>query len=290
MIQDIFPHIYHNEYRNASPGKDSIALYYEGDALLLKRGGREKSIADTSAWQEDSVPVFPRFGDLDDVSLYENAVYLFTIDDEEFFLVDEIKTVPLGFTMEKIASLLNKDDHCPQFAAVTGRQLYDWYKDRKYCGRCGKPLKKDIKERMLYCECGQIEYPKISPAVIVAVLNGDKILLSKYAGRNYTRYGLTAGFCEIGESVEDTVRREVMEEVGLRVKNIRFYKSQPWSFSNSVLIGFFCDLDGADEITVDTSELSEAVWVKRSDVPAESRGGNSLTEEMMLLFRAGKEI
>jgi len=89
---------------------------------------------------------------------------------------------------------------------------------------------------------------------------------------------------------EETTHREVMEEVGLRVKNIRFYKSQPWSFSNSVLIGFFCDLDGADEITVDTSELSEAVWVKRSDVPAESRGGNSLTEEMMLLFRAGKEI
>lgn len=275
MIQDIFPHVYHNEYHDVRPKPESIALYYEGDTLLIKR--------------DAGVPVFPRFADFENNKIYENATYLFTIDEDEFFLVDEVPGFPHGFSMEKIASLLNKDDHYPQFAAVTGRQLRDWYRDRKYCGRCGKPLKKDTKERMLYCDCGQIEYPKISPAVIVAVLNGDKILLSKYAGRDYTRYGLTAGFCEIGETVEDTVRREVMEEVGLRVKNIRFYKSQPWSFSNSVLIGFFCDLDGSDEITVDTNELSEAVWVERGDIPAESRGGNSLTEEMMQLFRAGKE-
>lgn len=161
MIQDIFPHVYHNEYHDVRPRPESIALYYEGDTLLIKR--------------DAGVPVFPRFADFENNKIYENATYLFTIDEDEFFLVDEVPGFPHGFSMEKIASLLNKDDHYPQFAAVTGRQLRDWYRDRKYCGRCGKPLKKDTKERMLYCDCGQIEYPKISLAVIVAVLNGDKI-------------------------------------------------------------------------------------------------------------------
>lgn len=309
MIQDIFPHIYHNEYHNISPKPESIALYYEKDALLLARDESKfwKNSEDTPD-AKPGAPVFPRFSDLEKAfrrkeapgadgessaadaaaSLYENAVYLFTIDDDEFFLVNELASVPTGFYMEKIAVLVNRDDHYPQFAAVTGRQLYDWYRDRKYCGRCGRPLKKDTKEHMLYCECGQIEYPKISPAVIVAVTNGSKILLSRYSGRNYTRFGLTAGFCEIGESVENTVCREVMEEVGLHVKNIRFYKSQPWSFSNSVLIGFFCEVDGSDSITIDTNELAEAVWVERKDIPTEERGGNSLTEEMINFFRDNK--
>lgn len=83
-------------------------------------------------------------------------------------------------------------------------------------------------------DCGQMEYPKISPAVIVGILHKDKILMSKYAGRdNITYYALIAGFTEIGESIEETIRREVMEEVGLKVKNIRYYKSQPWSFSET---------------------------------------------------------
>ena len=79
--------------------------------------------------------------------------------------------------------------------------------------------------------------------------------MSKYAGRNYKKYALLAGFAEIGETLEETVKREVMEEVGLKVKNIRYYKSQPWSFSDTLLMGFYCDLDGSDEITLDRKNL-----------------------------------
>mgnify|MGYP000665301821 FL=1 len=131
-----------------------------------------------------------------------------------------------------------------------------------------------------------MEYPKLSPAVIVAVRNGEKLLLSKYAGREFTNYALIAGFAEIGEPIEDTVRREVMEEVGLKVKNLRFYKSQPWSFTDTLLFGFFCDLDGDDTICLDEEELSLAVWMERSQIPVDEYE-ISLTREMMTLFKNG---
>ena len=139
---------------------------------------------------------------------------------------------------------------------------------------------------MMYCpHCQTMEYPKLSPAVIVAVRNGDKLLLSKYAGREFTNYALIAGFAEIGEPIEDTVRREVMEEVGLKVKNIRFYKSQPWSFSDTLLFGFFCDLDGDDTIRLDEEELALAEWHERSQIPDDAYE-ISLTREMTL-FKNG---
>ena len=122
------------------------------------------------------------------------------------------------------------------FAGITGYQLNNWYRNRKFCGRCGHKMRHDEKERMMRCDhCGNMEFPKICPAVIIGVTDGDKILMSKYAGRAYKKYGLLAGFTEIGETIEETVQREVMEEVGLKVKNIRYYKSQPWSFSDTIL-------------------------------------------------------
>ena len=146
-------------------------------------------------------------------------------------------------------------------------------------------MKPDHKERMLLCpSCRNMVYPRISPAVIVGVLNGDKILMSKYAGRPYTNYALIAGFNEIGESAEQTVAREVMEEVGLKVKNIRYYKSQPWAFSGSLLLGFFCDLDGSDRITLDRNELAEAGWFKWDEI-ALTDDHLSLTREMIMQFK-----
>ena len=99
----------------------------------------------------------------------------------------------------------------------------------------------DKKERMMRCEyCGQMEFPKICPAVIIGVTDGNRLLMSKYAGRDYKKYALIAGFAEIGETIEETVQREVMEEVGLKVKNLRYYKSQPWSFFGYTVVWIFC--------------------------------------------------
>ena len=132
-----------------------------------------------------------------------------------------------------------------------------------------------------------MEYPKICPAVIIGVTDGDRILMSKYAGRTYKKYALLAGFTEIGETVEQTVAREVMEEVGLKVKNIRYYKSQPWAFSDTLLMGFYCDLDGSDEITLDREELSLAEWFERDKIPVEP-SRDSLTNEMIIKFKLGE--
>ena len=135
--------------------------------------------------------------------------------------------------------------------------------------------------------CGMTEYPKISPAVIIAIIDGDKILLTKYAKRRYKNYALVAGYVEVGESFEDTVNREVMEEVGLRVKNITYYKSQPWSFTDTMMIGFFAQLDGDNKITRQEEELAEAGWFHRDEIP-ESDTKLSIGQEMIDLFKSGK--
>ena len=150
-------------------------------------------------------------------------------------------------------------------------------------------MKHDTKERMMYCpSCGRREYPVLMPAVIVGITNGDKIICSKYEGRSFKQYALIAGFAEIGETIEETVQREVMEEVGLKVKNLRYYKSQPWSFSGTLLFGFFCDVDGDDTLTVDHKELSIAQWFERDQIIGQDTD-SSLTNEMMMVFAAGKE-
>jgi NAD+ diphosphatase len=104
----------------------------------------------------------------------------------------------------------------------------------------------------------------------------------------YAGTALIAGFVEVGETIEDTVRREVMEEAGIRVANIRYYKSQPWGFASNLMIGVICDLDGSDEIAVhDTNEVAEAVWIPRDEVQVQDNGV-SLTFEMINRFKNGE--
>ena len=136
--------------------------------------------------------------------------------------------------------------------------------------------------------CGRTIYPRIIPAVIVGVINGDKILLTKYAGRDVPFYALIAGFTEIGETFEETVKREVMEEAGIRVKNIRYYKSQPWGIVDDLLAGFYCDVDGDPTIHMDKNELKEAGWHTRDEIVLQPTD-HSLTNEMMTRFKNGLE-
>ena len=146
-------------------------------------------------------------------------------------------------------------------------------------------MEHDSKERMMRCsQCGNMEYPRISPAVIVGVTDGDRLLLSRYAGREYGGYALLAGFSEIGESLEATISREVYEEVGLKVKNPVYYKSQHWGLTDTLLVGFFAELDGDDTITLDREELSMAEWIHRNDIPP-ADPNISLTGDMIEHFR-----
>ena len=134
--------------------------------------------------------------------------------------------------------------------------------------------------------CNALSFPVIAPAVIVAIRNGNRILLTKYADRETPRYALVAGFIEIGETMEDTVIREAMEEVGLKIKNLRYQGNQPWGFSSNMMYGYWADVDGDDTIRMDRNELKEAVWMERENVPA-TPNAPDLTHTMMEMFRLG---
>lgn len=126
--------------------------------------------------------------------------------------------------------------------------------------------------------------------MIVAVVDKEKerLLLTRYAGRKGGNYALIAGFSEVGETLEETARREVMEEVGLKIRNLRYYASQPWSFSDTLLAGFYAELDGSDEIQLEREELSEGVWLSREEIPVQDTS-ISLTGTMIERFRNGEE-
>lgn len=273
MIQDIFPMKFHNEYIDKKPNYNSSIIYFQEENILMK--------------QVEEKQIFPIFKELNCIT--DNYIYLFAVDDIDYFLLMGEPEISLeGYVYESIGRFRDYVPKYMGFVMVTAFHLYHWYLDNRYCGRCGKSLVQDIKERMLFCpECHNIVYPRIAPAVIVAIINGDKILMTKYASSEYKRYALVAGFAEIGETLEETVAREVMEEVGLKVKNICYYKSQPWAFSGTLLSGFFAELDGSDEIILEEEELSEGAWFHRDDIPFKD-DEVSLTREMIRVFQEGK--
>ncbi len=174
------------------------------------------------------------------------------------------------------------------FAASTASHVQRWMRSRFFCGHCGSKNRHSETERAMVCPLCQLrEYPKISPAVIVAVIDKERIVLTKDKHGAYPNYALVAGFVEIGESPIDTVIREVKEEVGLRVKNIREYKSQPWGFSDTLMLAYTAELDGDDTIVYQESELKGAYWFHRKDVPVLERH-ISVGQEMIEMFKLGK--
>lgn len=140
-------------------------------------------------------------------------------------------------------------------------------------------------ERAMVCsECGDIVYPVISPVIIVGVTDHDKLLLTKYANNEFKMHGLIAGYVEIGETLEAAVIREVREEVGLAIKNLRYFGSQPWGLTHILIAGFFAEVDGNSQIHLDEKELSKGIWVSRDELPHELND-ISITYEMIEAFR-----
>ena len=152
---------------------------------------------------------------------------------------------------------------------VAGRaiQIVNWNNDHKYCGRCGTLTKVLEGERAKKCsKCGLINYPRISPAIIVAVVKEGKLLLAHNNQSPKELYSVVAGFVEPGETFEECVLREVREETGVAVKNIKYFGNQPWPFPNSLMIGFTAEYDGG-EIQVDGKEIGHADWYSPSEMP-----------------------
>jgi NAD+ diphosphatase len=152
---------------------------------------------------------------------------------------------------------------------VAGRagQLVHWHRNHRFCGRCGTPTEDHRPERAKLCPaCGLINHPRVSPAVIVAVVKGRRLLLARAHRFPAKFYSVLAGFAEPGETLEECVQREVLEEVGVRVKNVRYFGSQPWPFPDSLMVAFTAEhADG--EIRVDSAEISDAGWFGAGALP-----------------------
>lgn len=153
------------------------------------------------------------------------------------------------------------------FLGLAGRayQLVEWARTHRFCGACATPLQLLEGERCFRCpNCGHSAYPRISPAMMVLVRKGEQVLLALHTNSPYQRYTALAGFLEAGESVEEAIHREVYEEVGLRVHNLRYFGSQSWPFPHSLMMAYTADyLDG--EIRLDASEIADARWFGADD-------------------------
>lgn len=269
MLQDIEPHVYKNEMRFEPPASGDRAVLCGSAGAALR--------------EENGMLALPAVEDFPPDTRW---IYGFSIDGGRYYLPLEGAALPEGYGWRASARYRQSGPGDVVFACAVGESLTRWYRSSRFCGACGGRTEPGTAERSLVCtRCGQVRYPKICPAVIVAVTHGERLLLTRYAGRSFTRYALVAGFNEIGESIEATVRREVLEETGLRVGRLRFYKSQPWVVTDSLLMGFFAELEGPDRIVRQESELAEARWFDRAELPAD-HSGDSLTGEMIELFRA----
>ena len=276
MIHEIYPKKYYVAYTECTPEPEDTVFLFGENTVCCR--------------EENGIIEFPKFGELSCADEAE-FLYLFSIDKERFFLPDMRVAHSIGcperYERQETGLFRTVEPRYLAFAAVTAQELYLWYAQSKYCGCCGAKTAHSKTERACVCpQCGAVVYPRISPVVIVAVTNGEYLLVTRYKDRPYRRYALVAGFAEVGESLEDTVRREVFEETGVRVKNISYYKSQPWGFTSTLLSGFFCELDGDPAITIDENELSEAIWLHRDHIPP-ADSSIALTSEMMEKFRTG---
>lgn len=278
MIQDIYPHKLENRYIPVASAVDSSPVFcFDGRSLLIRQ-------------TEDGfeLPTKSELG-------LTRTNFLFIVDKVAYFRPDAMSVIntPEGFEFKRISEVRRMSHKSGEliYAAFTALHLDKWYKDNRFCGRCGEKTEHSNTERALVCpNCGRVIYPRINPAVIVGITDGDRMVLTQYKGRkDIDFYALVAGFLEIGETFEECVAREVMEEVGLKVKNIRYYKSQPWGIADDILAGYFCDVDGDTTIRMDENELKVAKWMKREEIVLQP-DNMSLTNEMMTIFKNGQKV
>ena len=255
MFQDIAPHKFDNRFLTDCIRPEDVLLCYKGSHLLLR--------------PVDGKYELPRACHFPQQVAME-AIYLFSVDSTRYFGFWQphgLTDVP-GLDWQSTQFLRTVTDPVLLFAGMEGWHLYRWFRINRFCGHCGKPTQLKSDERATLCPgCGNIVYPRISPAIITAVIHQGKLLLARNANSPQGRFGLVAGFVEFGESLEETVRREVREEVGLRVKEVEYFGSQPWPFSESLMLGFLAYVEGDPTPHPDMTEIIEAKWVTPDEVP-----------------------
>jgi NAD+ diphosphatase len=272
MLNEIGPGIFDSKYFHHHKIEDEdFVLCYSDNQVLLKKSGEDFEIPRKRDFTEN----------------IESPVYLFSINSNRCFGLFEAPGNCASFEYHDIFILRNLKQKELAWMGSVGYQLMTWHNNNRYCGRCGAKTELKVEERATVCpNCNQVNFPKISPAIIVAITCNNKILLAK--GKNYKGdfYALIAGYVDVGESIEETVAREVKEEIGLDIKNLKYYKSQPWPFSGSLMLGFTAEGDDTQPIIVDEKEIKEAGWFERGNLPTHA-SDVSISGDLIAAFEKG---
>ena len=181
--------------------------------------------------------------------------------------IDEINEIAQDFKLVALTDDIWEKEETLYCIAIKAMQLMLWDENTKYCGKCGERHHRKENERAKVCpNCGKVEYPRISPAIIVGVYRNEEVLLAHNKNFKEGLYSIIAGFVEQGESLEDAVRREVCEEVGIHIKNIQYVGSKTWSTGDSLMLGFIAEYESG-EISPDGEEIVDADWYNKDKLP-----------------------
>lgn len=282
MLHEIYPHKFHIEYTDRPFKDDDYLLICRPGQMLVQFDGENITV--------------PTFADLKDCDFIDKVKlqYLCGLDDKGIFTIAGDFTndmiMPEGYEFIKLHPMRKAKPQYVTFAAMTAYRIWNFYNTTKFCSCCGSSMRHSDLERAMICiKCGYTVYPSIPPSVIVAIRDGERLLLTRYQESHnpFRGYSLVAGYIETGETPEDTIHREVMEEVGLKVKNITFFSTQPWPLSGALLLGYYCDLNEDGDIVLDNNELEVAEWISREDLPDRS-SDMSLTSRLIEAFRLGE--
>jgi NAD+ diphosphatase len=212
----------------------------------------------------------PRAVNFSDLGLAaERQHYLGLLEGRRSYAVElrDEATAPGGMTFEGLRQVYDRVDENLFWVAARAVQIVEWGKTHRFCGRCGVPTESQGAERAMKCpQCGLLHFPRLSPAIIVLVEKGDEVLLARSRRFPTGMFSVLAGFVEPGESLEETVVREVKEEVGITLRDLRYFGSQPWPFPHSLMIGFTAAYAGG-EISIDPAEIAEAGWFTVDSLP-----------------------
>ncbi|TXI92805.1 MAG: NAD(+) diphosphatase [Neisseriales bacterium] len=247
---------------------------------------------------------------------HEQSILLYQIGENSYRLPDAKELENISFTdsqikvseVEKLASVNSTQDIATDSGLkllnlrmalnilpaesiptiIYGQQIIYYQVNNRFCSKCGTPTSLNSEEKWLTCvKCKRDIYPKISPAMIVAVIKDDQLLMAQANHYAPEMWSILAGFSEVGENLEETVAREVMEEVGISIKNIRYWGSQYWPFPNSLMIGFVADYAGG-EIVLDTTEMRAAGFYRKDELPGRPSTNLSIASRMIDAFIDGK--
>ncbi len=220
--------------------------------------------------EEDSVFI-TKMNDLEKI-LPNDVTYEYfgCYDEHECFYISmqEIPALPENLELVGLREITARSGDQGLFLlAGTASHILHWDSINQYCGRCGHKTNNKENERAKVCpNCGNLIYPRISPATITAIFHEDKILLAHNSHFKKDMYSLIAGYVEVGESLEQCVEREIREEVGIKVKNIRYWNSQPWPFPDGLMVAFTAEYESG-EIAVDHYEITDAGWYHADNLP-----------------------